>query len=93
MYFEIVGDITHAETFAIGTSIREVARLRKRYAEVGGESARVLLASAWKTALSDKPRYTGTRRTGSGAEISRSSISLTDAYAIDSETVRRLPRK
>ena len=31
MYFEIVGDITHAETFAIGTSIREVLRLRKRY--------------------------------------------------------------
>jgi len=31
MYFEIVGDITHAETFAIGTSIREIARLRKRY--------------------------------------------------------------
>ena len=62
-------------------------------AEVGGESAKVLLASAWKTALSDKPRYTGTRRTGSGAEISRSSISLTDAYAIDSETVRRLPQE
>ena len=31
MYFQIIGDITHAETFAIGTSIREVARLRKRY--------------------------------------------------------------
>jgi hypothetical protein len=31
MYFEIIGDITHAETFAIGTSIRELARLRKRY--------------------------------------------------------------
>lgn len=31
MYFEIVGDITHAETFVIGTSIREIARLRKRY--------------------------------------------------------------
>jgi len=31
MYFEILGDITHAETFAIGTSIRELARLRKRY--------------------------------------------------------------
>lgn len=31
MYFEIVGDITHAETFAIGTSIRELARLRKHY--------------------------------------------------------------
>ena len=31
MYFEIIGDITHAETFAIGASIRELARLRKRY--------------------------------------------------------------
>jgi len=31
MYFEIVGDITHAETFAIGASIREIARLRKRF--------------------------------------------------------------
>jgi hypothetical protein len=29
MYFEIVGDITHVETFAVGTSIRELARLRK----------------------------------------------------------------
>ena len=31
MYFKILGEITHAETFAIGSSIREVARLRKRY--------------------------------------------------------------
>ena len=31
MYFEIVGDITHIETFAVGSSIREVARLRKIY--------------------------------------------------------------
>jgi len=31
MYFKIVGEITHAETFAIGSSIREVARLRKLY--------------------------------------------------------------
>ena len=31
MYFEIVGDITHVETFAIGTPIREIARLRKLY--------------------------------------------------------------
>jgi len=31
MYFEFVGDITHAETFAVGASIREIARLRKRY--------------------------------------------------------------
>ena len=31
MYFEIIGDIAHPETFAIGASIREIARLRKRY--------------------------------------------------------------
>ena len=31
MYFEIIGDITRAETFATGSSIREIARLRKLY--------------------------------------------------------------
>jgi hypothetical protein len=31
MYFEIIGDITHVETFAVGSSIREITRLRKRY--------------------------------------------------------------
>jgi len=31
MFFEIVGDVTHAQTFAAGSSIREIARLRKRY--------------------------------------------------------------
>ncbi len=31
MYFEILGDISNVETFAIGTSIREIARLRKFY--------------------------------------------------------------
>ena len=31
MYFEILGDISNVETFAIGNSIREVARLRKFY--------------------------------------------------------------
>jgi hypothetical protein len=31
MYFEIVGDIADVETFAAGSSIREIARLRKFY--------------------------------------------------------------
>lgn len=31
MYFEIVGEITRVETFATGSSIRELARLRKFY--------------------------------------------------------------
>ena len=29
MYFEIIGDIAHVETFARGASIRELARLRR----------------------------------------------------------------
>lgn len=31
MFFEILGEITQVETFAIGSSIREIARPRKFY--------------------------------------------------------------
>lgn len=31
MYFEIIGDIGDVETMAIGSSIRDIARLRRRY--------------------------------------------------------------
>lgn len=31
MYFEIVGEISDVETIAIGNSIRDIARLRRRY--------------------------------------------------------------
>ena len=31
MDFEIVGDISHVETFAVGSGVREIARLRKAY--------------------------------------------------------------
>jgi hypothetical protein len=31
MDFEVVGDITDVETFAVGTSIRELPRLRRDY--------------------------------------------------------------
>ena len=31
MHFTIVGEITHVETFAAGSAIREVVRLRKLY--------------------------------------------------------------
>ena len=31
MYFEIIGEIEGIEAIAIGTSIRDIARLRKRY--------------------------------------------------------------
>lgn len=31
MYFKIIGEISHVETFAVGSGIREVARLRRIY--------------------------------------------------------------
>jgi hypothetical protein len=31
MYFEIVGQITHVETFATSSAIQEIGRLRKLY--------------------------------------------------------------
>ena len=31
MHFQILGEITHAETFAVGSGIREITRLRKLY--------------------------------------------------------------
>ncbi|MBK6638842.1 MAG: hypothetical protein IPG34_15015 [Rhodocyclaceae bacterium] len=31
MHFHVLGEITHVETFATGSGIREVARLRKLY--------------------------------------------------------------
>jgi hypothetical protein len=31
MHFKLIGEIAHVETFAVGSGIRELARLRKRY--------------------------------------------------------------
>lgn len=43
MQFEIVGDITEVETFASGSGIREIARLRDGFMGVeDGASARAL---------------------------------------------------
>ena len=33
MWFELLGEITDTETIAAGTSIREIARLRRRYGQ------------------------------------------------------------
>jgi hypothetical protein len=38
MNFEIIGEITAIETIAIGSKIRDVARLRKCMEKVAGES-------------------------------------------------------
>jgi hypothetical protein len=37
MEFEVIGEITAVETIAVGSSIREIDRLRKVYGTGGGE--------------------------------------------------------
>jgi len=71
MYFEIIGDITHVGTFAAGSAIRELGRLRKRYGRGRWRKRKGIARFACKTAQSSGPRYTGTRLTASGAEASR----------------------
>ncbi len=33
MYFEIIGEVTDIETVAVGSAIRDIARLRKQYGQ------------------------------------------------------------
>lgn len=33
MYFEIIGEITNIETIAVGSAIRDIARLQKQYGQ------------------------------------------------------------
>jgi hypothetical protein len=71
--FEILGEISDVETFATGSRIREIARLRRLYGRGRWRkrkgTARVRLPDGSIQWL----RYTGTRRPGSDARNSRSS--------------------
>jgi hypothetical protein len=42
MHFEILGEIAEAETFAAGSGIREIARLRRIYGVAAGANAKAL---------------------------------------------------
>lgn len=63
MFFELIGDIKEIERIAVGSTIRDVARLRKTY---GGGRWRKLKGIALcdlRMAASATRSYTGTRRT------------------------------
>jgi hypothetical protein len=78
MSFVVIGAITEVETFAIGTSIRELPRLRKIYGRGRWRKrkgrATVRLPDGTTALLS----YTGTRRPESVARNSRSSGTWTE---------------
>jgi len=41
MYFELIGEITHIVTFASGSGIRELARLRKHATRIGRRELKI----------------------------------------------------
>ena len=64
MRFEILGEISDIETFATGSGIREIARLRRIYGR-----------GRWRKRKGfARVSYIGTRPMGSGAKNSRSNI-------------------
>ena len=73
MHFEILSAISQVETFAIGSGIREVARLQRLYGAAVGANAKASLAFDWPMDRSTSLKYTGTKPPASGGGNSRSS--------------------
>jgi len=71
MRFEIIGEISEIETFAVGSSIREIARLRRVYGRGRWRSARASLPSGWRMAPCIMLKYIGTKRPESDARNSK----------------------
>ena len=67
MNFEVVGDITEVETFAVGTSIRELPRLRRAYGAGRWRKRKGNAQVRSRMVRSTAPRSIGTRLTGSAA--------------------------
>lgn len=103
MYFKIVGEISYVETFAVGSAIREVARLRKLYGRGRWRKRKGVARVRLDGGLWPLPRFTGMRRQESARWNSRSSGSFEHGYDEISEQtavgslrkergVRRFPR-
>ena len=73
MSFEILGEIANIETFAIGSGIRELARLRKIYGRGRWRKRKGVARFDYPMVKSTLLRYTGMRRPELGEKNSRSS--------------------
>jgi hypothetical protein len=69
MLFQILGDISEAETFAIGSGIREIARLRKSYGRGRWRKRKGIARVQLVPYIS--LRYTGTKQLESDVRNSR----------------------
>ena len=63
MDFEIVGKISDIETIAVGSSIREIARLRRAYGRGRWRKLKGVHVCKWAMVESGLPSSTGTKRT------------------------------
>ncbi len=72
MDFKILGEIGEVETFAVGSNIREIKRLRKRDGSGRWRKRKASRAFGYRTAEFVGRSYTGTRRLASVAASSRS---------------------
>ena len=61
MFFEVLGEIQTIETFAYGSEIREVGRLRRQYGIGCGESEKALHQCACQMAQYVLLKFTGMR--------------------------------
>jgi hypothetical protein len=67
MYFEIIGEIEGIEPIAIGGSIRDIARLRKRYGTGRWRKLKGIATVRLRSgAALHRLRYTGTKPMESG---------------------------
>jgi hypothetical protein len=93
MYFEILGDITNVETFAIGSSIREIARLRKMYGRGRWGKRKGIARVRLEDGEERLAELHGTKPTESDVNRSRLSAILTNGHTLDPQTIRRLPKE
>jgi hypothetical protein len=63
--FEIVGEIRAVETIATGRGIRILAKLNRLYGNGNWRNSRVRLRYGYPMVRLPKPRFTGSRHTGS----------------------------
>jgi hypothetical protein len=86
VHFEIIGPIEHVEVIARGVGVRQRTRLvrafgRGRWRKLKGE-ANIVFTTGGPGGL----KYTGTKRTASGAGSSRSSDTSTETMKNDTES-------
>jgi hypothetical protein len=90
MQFEILGEISAIETFARGSGIRELARLRRVYGHGRWRKRKGSLRFGYPMALSTSLKYTGTKRPASVARNSRSNTCFEKTPAMARPRAKRL---